>query len=258
METFTDDTVVALVSFLSPHDMLSLALTCKRFGNKQHGTDKKRSADREESSREVRQRTESKSLIEVAAHTVLHTKWSEDEENALPRRGDESWIGLYQEFLKLFRLPLQFDKLVGEYVEYVGSDSKDKTSVCSIARESQVYEHHDTAICSNIMRAGKHCVSFDVNGGDRGISCGIMRPTTNDITSCLTECSPVWRDLSMFSLKEYNILHSDNVDCCLLYTYTGKRLVRKRWKKWWLLTSLLYPRVRIGKGRKKFERPHSK
>ena len=37
METFTDDTVVALASFLAPHDMLSLSLTCKRFGDN-HGT----------------------------------------------------------------------------------------------------------------------------------------------------------------------------------------------------------------------------
>jgi hypothetical protein len=100
METFTDGTVVALASFLSPHDMLSLALTCKRFGDK-HGADTKRSAAREESSmRNVRQRTASISLMEVAARTVLSAK--------LPRREDESWIGLYQECLKVFHCPLQF------------------------------------------------------------------------------------------------------------------------------------------------------
>ena len=46
-----------------------------------------------------RQRTESISLMEVAARTVLHNKWTDEEKKALPRRGDESWIGLYQEFL---------------------------------------------------------------------------------------------------------------------------------------------------------------
>lgn len=49
METFTDDTVVALASFLAPNDMSSLALTCKRFGAK-HGTNKKQSAARDDSS----------------------------------------------------------------------------------------------------------------------------------------------------------------------------------------------------------------
>jgi len=80
MEKFTDDTVVALASFLSPHDMLSLALTCKRFGSK-HGTTTSRSrrmAARESrksrGGREVRQKTEPISLMEVAAHAVLHTR----------------------------------------------------------------------------------------------------------------------------------------------------------------------------------------
>lgn len=127
METFSDDTVVALASFLSPHDMLSLALTCKRLGAK-HGTDKKRSAVREESSREVRQRIDTISLMEVAAHTVLLTKWTQDEKKALSRREDESWIGIYNELLLVFRLPLQFNKLVGENIQH---EDTDKTKVCT-------------------------------------------------------------------------------------------------------------------------------
>ena len=50
----------------------------------------------------MRQKTDAISLMKVAAHTVLQTKWTDEEKNALPRRDDESWIGLYQEFLKLF------------------------------------------------------------------------------------------------------------------------------------------------------------
>ena len=181
METFTDDTVVALASFLSPLDMLSLALTCKRFGDK-NGTDKKQSVARHESSREVRQRIDTMSLMEVAARTVIFALATEDERNALTRNEDESWIGLYHEFLKLFRLPLQFDKLVGDNVEYVDSDDK------TIVFTSGVVI--GTAICTNIMRAGKHFVSFQVNDNNPtkyGILCGIMRPTTNDITS-LRKC----------------------------------------------------------------------
>ena len=229
METFTDDTVVALASFLSPCDMLNLALTCKKFGDKNGTDNKKRSAAREESTREVRQRTESISLMEVSARTVLHAKWTSEERNALPRRGDESWIGLYQEYLMIFRLPLQFDKLIGE-CNYV--DSTDKTKVCS-NRENRLKS--STAICNNIMRAGKHCVSFDfTNDGDRrsyGITCGIMRPTTKDITS-LERCYPA-DDLSSFSLKDYATLYGDdNVDCCLMNTFLGSGFIRKRWKRW--------------------------
>ena len=228
METFTDDIVVALASFLSPHDMLSLALSCKRFGDK-HGTDKKQSAaSREESTGEVRQRTESISLMEVAAHTVLHTKRTEDEKNALTRNEDESWIGLYEEFLKLFHYPLQFEKLVGESINYVGSNQK---SVFVSGQGMSAYFH--SAICSNILRAGKHSVSFNVDNptGSNGITLGIMRPTTNDITS-LTSCHPVHDDLSRFSLKDYENLHNDNVDCCLLDTCMGNGEQKLRWKKW--------------------------
>ena len=156
METFTDDTVVALASFLAPHDMLSLALACKRFGDK-HGATTSRSrrlAARESrksgEGREVRQRIESISLMEVSARTVLHSKWTDDEKSSLPRQGDESWIGLYQEFLKLFRFPLQFDKLAGGCMKYV--EGSNKTTVCTNRLRGE--ENSGTAICSNIMRAG--------------------------------------------------------------------------------------------------------
>jgi len=225
METFTDDTVVSLASFLSPHDMLSLALSCTKFGAK-HGTATKRqSAARQDSStREVRQRTESISLMEVAACTVLNTKWTDEEKNALPRREDESWIGLYQEFLVVFRLPLQFDKLVGECIHRI-----DEITVCVTPREVE-----GVAICSNIMRAGKHHVSFQVTDDDpdstNGISLGIMRPTTKEIS--LESCCPVVDDLSEFSMKDYETLHHENVDCCLLNTYSGCCLIHERWKQW--------------------------
>ena len=165
--------------------------------------------------------------MEVAAHTVLHARWTDEEKNALLRREDKSWVGLYQEFLSVFRLPLQFDKLIGE-CNYV--DSTDKTTVDYLGILSA------TAICNNTMRAGKHYVSFQVNDDDSNrprfaISCGIMRPTTKDITS-LECCHPGVDDLSSFSLKDYKSLHNDNVDCCLMDTFTGRGVTRERWKKW--------------------------
>ena len=233
METFTVDTVVALASFLSPHDMLCLALSCKRFGAR-HGTNTKRSADREEGSmRNVKQKTESISLMEVAAHTVLHAKWTDEEKNALPRRGDESWIGLYQEFLKMFRLPLQFDKLVGDRMKYV--EGTNKTKVCT-KRFVRDPSDSGAAICQNIMRAGKHYASFQLNASDQEeyemVHYGIMRPTTNDI-KYLRKCHPAHTDLSNFSLEDYGRLHGNkNVDCCLMDTYSGCGTMRKRWKRW--------------------------
>ena len=236
METFTDDTVVALASFLSPHDMLSLALTCKRFGSK-HGTTTSRSrrmaAREERSMRNVSHKTESISLMEAAARTVLQTKWTEEEKNALPRREDESWTSLYNEFLSVFRLPLQFDKLAGDCIGYV--DGSNKITVCTNRLRGE--ENSGTAICSNVMRAGIHHISFQVYANDPlqhpnygGIICGIMRPTTNDITS-LETCHPA-DNLSRFSLKDYENLHNDNVDVCLLSTNMGNGILRSRWKRW--------------------------
>ena len=178
METFTDDTVVALASFLASRDMLSLALTCKRFGSKHMNT-------REEGARQTLETHDicnNISLMEVAACAVLHSKWIEDEKKALPRRGDESWISLYQEFLSVFCLPLQFDKVVGQIIEHV--EGRNKTAVITQTNADNIYNNDvfsGTAICSNIMRAGRHVVSLQVNDNDPssnyGISCGIMRPT---------------------------------------------------------------------------------
>ena len=247
MENFTDDTVIAVASFLSPHDMLSLALTCKRFGAKHGKMATKQPDDKGESSREVRQKTEALSLMEVAARTAFHASATKDEKNALPRRGDESWFTLYQEFLKLFRLPLQFDKMAGECFDYV--EGSNKTKVCT----NGGYMSHNTAICSNIMRAGKHSVSFqfqlsmdeEQRWNDRiihasraaipghpsrkDLAVGIMRPTTKDITSekyeALDTCDPTGEDLSRFSLKQYE----GDVDCCMLNAKVGEGL-RARWE----------------------------
>jgi len=227
METFTDDTVVALASFLSPHDILSLALSCKRFGTKHMEKIREEGAVQ---SLETHNTCNNISLMEVAVRRVLHAKWTDEEKAALPRHGDESWIGIYQEFLVQFRMPLQFDKLVGEGISYV--ESTDKTKVCT---NRYLGDSSATAICSNIMRAGKHSASFQINDDSmqNGARCGIMRPTTNDITS-LNECSPVHDDLSRFSLKEYEMLYGDdNFDCCMLDSNSlAWKRVRRMWKEW--------------------------
>jgi len=118
--------------------------------------------------------------------------------------------------------------LAGQLIQYV--DDSDKTKVRSIEKTN------GTAICQNIMRSGKHYVSFQVNDDDPsenlGIFCGIMRPTTKEVT-CLTKCSPTGDDLSSFSLKEYETLYqNNNIDCCLMSTSIGIGMLRRRWKQW--------------------------
>ena len=145
----------------------------------------------------------------------------------------------------MFRSPLQFDKLVGRCMNYVDSNNRIninsivKTTVCSVSPKLDC----GAAICSNIMRAGKHSVSFQVNDDhseNYGVGCGIMRPTTNDITSLTGRCDPAGTDLSTFSLKDYKRLHRNNIDCCLLNSHTGSGTIRKRWKQWqWMPTELI-------------------
>jgi len=218
--------------------MLNLALTCKRFGDK-HGTTTSRSRRLAAREAQKRQRTYTTiSLMEVAARTALYTKCTDEEKNALPRRGDESWIGLYQEFFKLFRHSLKFDKLVGvgmqyDYVQSLSSPNNVRSYV--YAQQLPGQRNTYCAISSNIMRAGRHSVlfAFDTLEGVGGsIRCGIMRPTTKDITS-LEQCNPVHNDLSSFSLNDYETSYQKNrVDCCLLNTYNGNQLIRRRWKEW--------------------------
>ena len=90
------------------------------------------------------------------------------------------------------------------------------------------------------MRSGKHYVSFQVNDDNPsenlGVSCGIMRPTTNDITTLIRNCHPAQYDLSAFSLKEYETLHHNNIDCCLMNTYFGDGYVCKGWKSTTMLS----------------------
>jgi len=214
--------------------MLSLSLTCKRFGDKNSGTSRGEASQPSE----THDTCNNISLMEVAARTVLHSKWTGEEKKALPRRGNESWIGIYQEFLKLFHYPLQFDKVVGKMIEHVeGRNKKAVIAQADSDMDNDVSSPiHGTAICTNIMRAGKHNVSFQINDDDPstnyGIRCGIMRPVKNGITS-LECCSPLHYDLSRFSLKDYEMLYGDdNVDCCMLDTIFGHFLFRKRWKKW--------------------------
>jgi len=189
---------------------------------------------REESSstRNIKQKTDNASLMEVAARTVLFALATDDERNALPRRGDESWIGIYHEFLSVFRTPLQFDKVVGDCLYY--AEGSNNTIVQTIGGHISALVEDITAICSNIMRAGKHSVSFRVTDNHPSffcsVTCGIMRPTTNDITS-LAKCHPAQDDLSRFSLKDYEKLPI-NVDCSLLHTFSGSRLIRHRWETW--------------------------
>ena len=97
-------------------------------------------------------------------------KETTDEERAtLIRYVDESWIAAYRKFL-IMRYPLVFRLLFGPRLGYIDGDESrvlHKRGIC-------------TAICSQVMRGGKHFVTFQVEEGSKGFVClGIIRPINN-------------------------------------------------------------------------------
>ena len=122
---------------------LSLALSCKRFGDK-HGTEKQWAAREGSSMREVRQKIESISLMEVAAHTTLLAKWTDVEKKALPRCRGESWISVY---IKSFYL---YSAYHYSLINWLGI--RLRTSIKKTKHEYFVRRgHQPTLICSNVM-----------------------------------------------------------------------------------------------------------
>ena len=88
ISTDSDDIVLNISSYLGTKDLVSLALTCRRFG--------------------IIKDDHENSLANKAAQQIIKSKWtSDDERHQLPKYNDESWIELYHE-LEVLRSPLIF------------------------------------------------------------------------------------------------------------------------------------------------------
>ena len=146
---FNSDTLSKTISYLPSIDVLSLAITSKRFSI----------SDNNELS-----------LIEESARIAIKDIATEEQLSALPRYDGESSLADYH-YLQLLREPLTFDRLDG--AEYVNSGDKS----CITSRQDD-YDW-DTAFSNNIMRKGKHYVSFEVSSSSKSyiyIMLGVMRP----------------------------------------------------------------------------------
>jgi len=223
MESFSDEIAISFASFLPPRDLVSLSLSCKRFGAR---CDTVTSRTAWKLAREAkRQKTGTIrhscwSLMEKAAQQAIDAVGSDDEKNALPRRGEESWIGIYQD-LQLLRAPLIFDQIIGDGIDYAGENKN------TVDGKFNGHEIYSSAISQHVMRAGKHCVSFHVNGPGP-ILLGIMRPIDNlsmrDLK--LKECHPVNQDLSSFSREHRTRSSRKSIDCCMMDVTIGDCLCR--------------------------------
>ena len=147
IDSLDSDIVIRFASYLCPRDLVSLSLTCRRFGG---GSD----AD------------SGLSLIEDTARQIICNA-EKEERDALPRMADQSYIEVYNELLK-HREPRVFDQLVGPNLSYVNDDK----SHVKLVGESNV----NTAICNHVMRAGKHYVTFTIGGFRANVQVGLIRP----------------------------------------------------------------------------------
>ena len=177
--TISNDIVLNISSHLGSKDLVSLALTCRRFG--------------------IVKNDHKNSLVNKAAQDIINSKWTSDNERQqIPKYDDESWIELYRE-LEVLRSPLVFGKLVGSDIELV-NNNKQSVQVISFG--------NSTAIGNQIMRAGKHHVTFKCTGDMIGVSLGIIRPTLLD-----------WENLVCKKTKRWG---NCDIHYCALYLETGR------------------------------------
>ena len=150
MDSLDNDIVIRFASYLCSKDIVSLALTCRRFGSSHlHDT--------------------GLSLMEDTAHQIMCNAKQEEKE-AIPKLVNQSYIALCSE-LEQLRAPRLFDQLIGNRLSYVSNDKSHIEFVDEGTRDN-------TAISNHVMRAGRHYATF-TKEGEWVIRIGIIRPLKN-------------------------------------------------------------------------------
>jgi len=196
---FNTDTLSKIISYLSSVDLLSLALTSKRFG--------------------VSNNSIGDSIIEESVRIIVQDIATEEQQAALPHYDGESSLADYH-YLQLMRYPLTFDQLVGE-AEYVNDFDK------SCIRHSGEDGRWETAFSDNILRAGKHYASFEVHRSSYPTSIcahlGVMRPgKANRQTSGATTILPEFYQNFSRYIDSHGEYSNNSIHCCLYNAYDGE------------------------------------
>ena len=144
---FNSDTLSKIISYLSSSsvDLLSLALTSKRFGISDD---------------------DKQSIIEMSADILVREIATEEQLAALPHYEGESSLADY-DYLQLMRSPLTFDQFTR------GAKVNEENKTC-VKHNGLKYIIYATAFSNNILRAGKHYASFRI--GSHDVYVGVMRP----------------------------------------------------------------------------------
>jgi len=189
---FSTDTLSKIISYLPSCDLLSLALTCKRFG--------------------VSSEDGKLSLIEESARLMVQEIATEEELATLPYYNGENSLANYR-CLQLMRGPLAFDQLaIG--AEYVKSEDK------SCIRHGNCTAW-SAAFSNNIMRAGKHYVSFTPSMIGENVSFGVMRPgEINQWARGHPVAKFFYHNFSQ-RLGYGECSNYGNVQCCMYYAFSG-------------------------------------
>ena len=108
------------------------------------------------------------------------------------------------------RVPLAFDQLVGQHIEYVEGN---KSRVNNKSR----YDW-STAFSNNIMMAGKHYASFEAYQ-DNGLLLGIMRPGE---AMQRAKYNPLLQEFfEHFTQRNGSAQYNNTVNCCMYNACSG-------------------------------------
>ena len=193
---FNSDSLFKIASYLPADGLFNLALTCRRFG-----IEPVSDGDDDDSS----------SLVEETARRIVQDIATEEEMNA-PGYNEDNWLSKYY-YLQSLRAPLTFDQLVGR-VDYVkGNKSRVTASYKSTG--------WTTAFSNNIMIAGKHYVSFEIEVyNETGLYIGVMRPGKAMESAQDDPLEPEF--YNHFTQRAGSRQFNNTVNCCMYYSRDGE------------------------------------
>ena len=193
---FNSDSLFKIASYLPAEGLLNLALTCRRFG----------AAPLSDSDGDG----DSLSLAEKTARRIVHDIATEEEMAALPRYDGDNWLSKYNYLLQSLRVPLTFDQLVGQRIDYVDGN---KSRVVNNNSASD----WAAAFSNNIMMAGKRYASFEICSENTIglLLAGVMRP--GEAMESATY-NPLHSDFyENFTQRKGSEQYNNTVNCCLYF-----------------------------------------
>jgi len=193
---FNSDTLSKIISFLPSADVLNLALTCKQFCISDD---------------------DSLSVIKQSTHILVQDVATDYQLAALPHYDGDSTLADYH-YLQLMRSPLTFDQLVGR-IKYVNSSKS-----CVMYRNSSSY---GTAFSNNILRAGKHYVSYTSTFNNyKEFFLGVMRPGQANLLPNQNAYDTPLLPKFFQNFSRHMVPGEDNnsIQCCLYDSFDGSCL----------------------------------